>query len=183
MSIDTRIQTVIDHVIEVEGGYVNHPSDPGGATMYGITAAVARANGYTGPMQALPRALAFQIYYNRYVVEPKFDTIMQMSAPIAAEMIDSGVNAGVQRAAEWLQEALNLSNRQGEDWPDIPVDGKIGPNTRATLAKFLAKRSPALMVKLLDARQGKHYWELAEKNAKFEDFIPGWFNARIGNVT
>lgn len=183
MTIDTRIQAVIDHVIQVEGGYVNHPSDPGGATNFGITVAVARANGYDGPMQQLPRAVAFQIYYNRYVVEPRFDTIMAMSAPIAAELIDSGVNAGTQRAGEWLQEALNISNRQEKDWQDIPVDGKIGPNTRATLAKFIAKRGEPLMVKLLNARQAMHYWQLAEKNAKFEDFIPGWFDARVGGLS
>lgn len=182
-NIDARIQAVIDHVIQVEGGYSDHPNDPGGATMYGITVAVARANGYSGDMRQLPRSLAFQIYYNRYVVEPHFDTIVAMSSSIAAELIDSGVNAGVQRASEWLQEALNISNRQGADWPDIAVDGKIGPNTRAMLAKFIAKRGDALMVKLLNARQGMHYWQLAEKNTKFEDFIPGWFNARVGSIS
>lgn len=183
MTIDARIQAVIDHVIQVEGGYVNHPSDPGGATNFGITVAVARANGYNGPMQQLPRALAFQIYYNRYVVEPRFDAIMAMSAPIAAELIDSGVNAGIQRAGEWLQEALNISNRQEKDWQDIPVDGKIGPNTRAMLAKFIAKRGEPLMVKFLNVRQGMHYWRLAEKNPKFEDFMPGWYDARVGAIS
>jgi lysozyme family protein len=41
-----------------EGTYVDNPADPGGATMYGITAAVAQAWGYGGPMQSLPLATA-----------------------------------------------------------------------------------------------------------------------------
>jgi hypothetical protein len=54
MSVDT----LIDEVISREGGYVDHPADRGGPTMFGITEAVARANGYDGPMRNLPRATA-----------------------------------------------------------------------------------------------------------------------------
>lgn len=181
-TIDARIRAAIEHVLTVEGGYVDHPDDPGGATNFGITAAVARANGYDGPMRALPRELAFQIYYNRYVVEPRFDDIVSLSAPIAAELIDSGVNAGVQRAAEWLQAALNVANRKGADWPDIAVDGRIGPATLNALRAFLRRRDAVLMVRLLDAYQARHYLALAERNAKFESFIAGWFSTRIGNA-
>ena len=44
-----------------EGGYSNNPKDPGGETMWGITARVARAWGYSGPMKSLPRETAKQI--------------------------------------------------------------------------------------------------------------------------
>jgi lysozyme family protein len=46
---------LIDELIEREGGYVNHPGDKGGPTRFGNTEAVARAQGYTGPMALLPR--------------------------------------------------------------------------------------------------------------------------------
>ena len=62
------IEAIINGVIEVEGGYVNHPSDPGGATNMGITEAVARSAGYKGDMRNLPRSTAYSIYYTRYVV-------------------------------------------------------------------------------------------------------------------
>ena len=47
-----------DALIGNEGGYSNNPKDPGGETMWGITARVARAAGYTGPMRDLPRDTA-----------------------------------------------------------------------------------------------------------------------------
>ena len=57
---------LIDPLLDREGGYVNHPSDRGGPTAYGITQAVARANGYYGPMRALPREEAVAIYRRLY---------------------------------------------------------------------------------------------------------------------
>ena len=42
MNFDTAFEKLIDH----EGGYSNHATDPGGATNHGVTQAVARANGY-----------------------------------------------------------------------------------------------------------------------------------------
>ena len=69
MSIDS----LIDGVIGREGRYSNNPADTGGETMWGITIAVARANGYNGPMKAMPRDVAKSIYMNKYVVGPGFD--------------------------------------------------------------------------------------------------------------
>jgi lysozyme family protein len=53
-------------VIGIEGRYSNNPTDSGGATMYGITEAVARAYGYTGRMQDMPLGIAKEIYRQRY---------------------------------------------------------------------------------------------------------------------
>ena len=55
-------ERIINEIIRVEGGYVNDPSDSGGETNFGITVAVARANGYVGCMLDLPRSVAFDIY-------------------------------------------------------------------------------------------------------------------------
>ena len=64
------ISTLIDEVIAREGGYSDHPADRGGATHFGITQAVARANGYAGHMKALPRAAAETIYRQLYWESP-----------------------------------------------------------------------------------------------------------------
>ena len=60
------IAALIDEVIAREGGYGHHPADRGGATNFGITEAVARANGYAGDMRRLPRAFAETIYRRLY---------------------------------------------------------------------------------------------------------------------
>ncbi|HEX5258441.1 MAG TPA: glycosyl hydrolase 108 family protein, partial [Sphingomicrobium sp.] len=49
------VDTLIDGLIDREGGYADNPADKGGPTCFGITQAVARANGYCGPMRQLPR--------------------------------------------------------------------------------------------------------------------------------
>src|SRR3546814_14159705 len=53
---------LIDAVIDREGRYVNHPADRGGPTCWGITEAVARAEGHVGAMRDLPRDMAAPIY-------------------------------------------------------------------------------------------------------------------------
>ncbi|MEO6224401.1 MAG: glycosyl hydrolase 108 family protein, partial [Sphingomicrobium sp.] len=53
-----NIGAIIGRLIDREGGYVNNPADKGGPTIFGITEAVARAQGYAGPMRTMPRAEA-----------------------------------------------------------------------------------------------------------------------------
>ena len=50
---ETDVGTLIDALIEREGGYSNHPADRGGPTKFGITEAVARAHGFSGAMREL----------------------------------------------------------------------------------------------------------------------------------
>ena len=52
----------INKIIEIEGGYVDHPDDGGGKTNWGITEIKAQEFGYYGDMRDLSRELAFQIY-------------------------------------------------------------------------------------------------------------------------
>ncbi len=179
------IKRIIDGVIEVEGGFVDHPSDPGGATRSGITDRVARAAGYRGAMRELPRSTAFAIYWTRYVVAPNFDDVAAIDPLVAQELIDTGVNAGVDRASRWLQEALNALNSRARDYPNVGEDGDVGAATLAALKAFKAKRGPLgtrVLLRVLDTLQGAHYARLSDDDAKFEDFAFGWFAHRIGNV-
>ena len=70
--IASDADALIDAVIDREGRYVNHPADRGGATCWGITEAVARAEGYAGAMRDLPRADAASIYRRLYWLRPGF---------------------------------------------------------------------------------------------------------------
>ncbi len=178
------VDQMIDGILEREGRYVNHPSDPGGATNWGITQRVARANGYSGSMRALPKATAREIYRDEYIRKPKFLGIAEIDPLVAEEVIDSGVNAGQKRAALWFQQSLNVLNRRAKDYRDIAEDGDIGPATLGAYRALRRKRgnlkTRQLMLKCLNGLQFSHYFNLAEGGTKFEDFMIGWVDGRIG---
>jgi lysozyme family protein len=177
---------LIAAVFAVEGGYVNDPRDPGGETNHGITKAVARQAGYTGPMRELSKEIAAEIYFEDYIEQPGFVAVLEHSLPTAEELVDSGVNAGPGRAARWMQESLNHLNNGGRDYPDIAIDGRIGAGTRSAYAALRRRRGDqlacVLLIRLLDAKQAQHYMDLADRSASFEAFMVGWVRTRVGNV-
>ena len=178
MTVDAMIETLVGK----EGGYSNHPSDTGGETIWGITVAVARANGYTGPMRSMPRDTAKDIYRRKYFVLPGFDRVAKQSAAVAEELFDTGVNMGPSVASTFLQRLLNGLNRQGKDYADIGVDGDIGPATLRALKAYLAKRGKdgeRALLKGLNALQGARYVALAEGRSANEDFLHGWLLNRL----
>lgn len=180
MSVDNIIETTIGK----EGRYSNNPNDRGGETMWGITIAVARANGYQGAMSAMPRATAFDIFKREYFIKPGFAKILPVSEAIAEELFDTGVNMGQSTPAPWLQQWLNAFNRQGRDYPDISEDGIIGPGTVGALASLIRVRGKAvaesIMLKGLNADQAVRYKELTRKRGANEDFAVGWLANRVG---
>lgn len=137
-------------------------------------------------MRALPAAFAEHVYYDDHIKGPGFDRLIAVSDPVAREPIDSGVNTGPKHPSVWLQTALNSLNRRQHDYNDVAVDGQVGPATvRAyqSLAKMRGKTMACRMVvRLMDCQQAVYYLSLARNNSKFEDFMPGWVSARIGNV-
>jgi len=170
------IETILDGVIKAEGGYVDHPADRGGPTNYGITESVARASGWTGPIKGITEEFARGVYREQYVRRPGFDSIATMSAAVGAELVDTGVNMGPGTAGAILQRALNLLNRGGSTYADIPVDGQCGPQTRGALRAFLDSRPHAerILLKLMNILQGHRYVEIAERDESQEDFVAGW---------
>jgi lysozyme family protein len=104
-------------LIEHEGGYVNHPSDPGGETMFGVTARVARANGYAGPMRQLPlstaRSIAKAVYWDSLGCDDYDNRVSVL-------LFDTLYNGG--RPVLWAQKACG-----------VEADGQLGPGTRKAL--------------------------------------------------
>lgn len=177
------IDDLIDAVIDREGGYVHHPADRGGPTRFGITEAVARANGYAGDMRHFARPAAVAIYRKLYWTGPAFDRVAERAPALAAELFDTGVNMGPIVAAGFLQRALNALNRNGRDYADVLLDGRIGAQTLAALDAFLATRgegAEVVLVKALEALQGERYLTLAEQRPANEAFLYGWLAQRIG---
>ena len=176
------IEKIIDGIIAAEGGYVNDPKDAGGATRYGITEAVAKANGYQGDMKELPMIFARQVYKNQYYLTPKFDQVGAIAPEVAAELIDIGVNMGTGFAKTTLQGALNFLNRQGSDYKDIAEDGGIGAGTIAALTALVARRGMAgqkMLLKTIIIMRGARYLAICKGNPVQEDFLYGWLDSRV----
>jgi lysozyme family protein len=186
MPTSPSLDTLVDDVIDREGDYVHHPADRGGPTRWGITEAVARAQGFTGSMRTLSREAAADIYRNIYWFAPGFDRIAARAPRIAAELFDTGVNMGTAAAIGFLQRALNALNRSARDYPDIVVDRTIGPATLHALDGFLRARGPrgeTVLLRAIEALQGERYIALAERRPSQEAFLYGWLANRIGSST
>jgi lysozyme family protein len=176
------IETLIDNVIGREGGYSNHPSDTGGATMWGITERVARKQGYQGDMRLLPRATAVAIYRQLYAIDTGFAAVAEINAAVGEELFDTGVNMGPSVPALWFQESLNAFNAQGKLYPDIKEDGDIGPKTLTAFRAYLKARgadAEIVMLRALNSSQGERYKYLARSRPANEDFVFGWFRNRV----
>ncbi len=177
------VDTLIDEVIGREGGYSNHPADKGGATRWGVTEAVARADGYRGDMRLYPREEAVAVYRRIYWLRPGFDRVAEHAPRVAAELFDTGVNMGPGVAIGFLQRALNALNRGAGDYPDMAVDRKIGGRTMGALEAFIARRGAAgeaVLLKAIEALQGERYLRLAEERPANEAFLYGWLANRLG---
>lgn len=180
------VAAILAMIFGHEGGYVNDRNDPGGETNWGCTVAVARANGYTGPMRTMPKAECQRILQREYFEKPGFMPIIAREPVLAYEIIDSGVNAGQGRAGLWFQASLNVFSRGGRDYPEIKTDGKVGPATIAAFDSLRRVRGPKraceLMVKSADAYQAAHYQKLCTGSTALSSFCVGWFDHRIGNA-
>jgi len=177
-----NITDTITALIQREGGYTNDPNDKGGETNFGITVAVARAFGYTGPMASMTQQVARDIYAQRYWHQPRFDDVDMASELVAEELLDTGVNMGTATAGKFLQRALNVLNQGDKTYPNIAVDGGVGNMTIAALKAFLAARGKAgetVLVRMLNAQQSVRYIELAEANVTQESFEFGWQLNRV----
>lgn len=123
----TPYRRALRFVLKREGGYVNHPNDPGGHTNMGVTLATftswRRSRGEPDPtvddLKALTHEEAFDLYRAMYWDAVKGDSLPE---PVAHLLFDMAVNAGPARAIKLLQEALGVT-----------ADGVIGPQTMAAV--------------------------------------------------
>jgi lysozyme family protein len=159
-NFDAALAAVLTH----EGGYVNHPRDPGGATNKGVTQAV-----YDDWREdkGLPRLSVRDItpeevtaiYKLQYWDRVKGD---QLPAGVDYCVFDFAVNSGVNRAARYLQQAVGAT-----------PDGQIGP---ATLAAVGCKPPSEVVNDVCDARM-----EFLRRLTTFATFGRGW-SRRVSDV-
>lgn len=117
VTFDMAFERLIGH----EGGYVNHPDDPGGETNWGITLRTAREAGYAGSMRDLTREQAREIYRTAYWGRARCD---EYDGAIAFQVFDAAVNHGIGNSIRFLQRAASVA-----------ADGSMGPITMAAIAR------------------------------------------------
>lgn len=110
----------LTRLLKDEGGYTDHPSDPGGPTNFGITLSDARrywkGNATADDVRALPQSVARKIYREQYWNVLRCD---DLPAGVDYAVFDYGVNSGVGRAGKVLRRVLKLSDRSSVVTDDV----------------------------------------------------------------
>lgn len=158
---------IAKEILAREGGYVNDPSDPGGATKYGVTIHTMRRLGLDldgdgdvdrDDVKRLTMDQAVDIFLRHYFRGPKID---QLPEPIQATVFDMQVNAGA-NAVKILQRLLNDAKTPGTP---LVADGRIGPKTIA--ATFSAQdRMGDFLRDAYGIARRDYYYSLADHRPK-----------------
>ena len=148
------------YVLASEGGYVNHPRDPGKATNMGITIATLRAWRGTKvtneDVRNLTQAEALAIYKAQY-----WDTVRADLLPLGLDYLtfDYAVNSGPARAIKDLQRTVGADD-----------DGVIGQKTLSKIKEYIAANG---MQALLNAYATRR-WNFVQGLSTFSTFGNGW---------
>ena len=150
-----NVDDIIDQTIGHEGGFVNDPDDPGGATKYGITIGTLRAvrgRATVQDVRDLTRDEAVEIYRDRYFYRPRIDEL-----PIAMQptVFDMYVNAGG-NAIKILQRLLSEFNEQ------VSVDGALGPQTISATERAY-RRAGEFLVDAYGIARRNYYFRIADR--------------------
>lgn len=136
----TDFLRVIPLLLELEGGYVNDPSDPGGETKYGIS----RRAYPSLDIANLTKDQASQIYYTDYWLKGQCQAI---PFPLNCYHFDTGVNQGITQAAHILQRTVGVT-----------VDGVIGPATLAAACAMPSAQYYLYLVERLKVYRSLQEW-------------------------
>ncbi len=160
MNKQLTFDEIFDRLIGHEGGYVNHPKDPGGETNWGITKNTAVANGYTGSMKALTREQAKAIYKTAYWERAQCE---KYDSAIGYQLFDMVVNHGPGNGIRMLQRAVGVAD-----------DGRVGPIT----INAIKLKTVADVLVLMNAER----LEFFAKLNTFPTFGRGWTRRVAGNL-
>ena len=163
-NFDECLQIILHH----EGGYVNHPKDPGGMTNLGVTKRVYEDwVGYAvseHTMQHLTEEDVAPIYKKNYWDRIKGDDLPE---GLNLCVFDFGVNAGTGRAAKYLQTMIGTV-----------VDGGIGPMTIRALDEHVSLIGLQETIEQYQENRQRYY----EKLKTFKTFGRGW-TRRVNETT
>jgi lysozyme family protein len=161
---EARFETCLAEVLRHEGGFADHPDDPGGATNMGITRQTLAAWRGVTPASALPvaavktlrRAEAAQIYHRNYWKPLAGD---ELPAGLDLILFDFAVHSGPSRALKTLQSELG-----------VRMDGIMGPLTLSGIRQRVLLQGDA---RLIDALCGRRL-DFLQQLSSFAVFGKGW---------
>ena len=162
------VESIAAEIVRREGGYVNDPDDPGGATKHGVTLGTMRGLklDLTGDgrvdvadVKALTPAKAAEIYVRHYFHEPRIDLLPE---PLQASVFDMQVNAGA-NAVRILQRLLAAFGVPLKD------DGVIGPITAQAVAGAM-DAAPGHLVDAYGIARRCYYYRLADQRPASRKF-------------
>lgn len=155
------VRQIASEIVDREGGFVNDPNDPGGATNYGVTIHTMRVLGLdldgdgdvdVTDVRALPRERAVEIFIEHYYRRPHIDRLPEALQPT---VFDMQVNAGT-NALRILQRLLRDMGQE------IVVDGVIGPQTIAA-AETVHDRAGQALVDAYGIARRNFYYAIADR--------------------
>ncbi|MCG7622609.1 holin-associated N-acetylmuramidase [Epibacterium sp. Ofav1-8] len=158
------VAKIAREIVAREGGYVNDPDDPGGATKHGVTIHTLRRLGLdlTGDgavdrrdVKALDRAQAEEIFLREYFRRPRLHLLPE---PLQASVFDMHVNAGA-NAVRILQRLLCDMGY------DVAVDGAMGPQT-AKAAQAAGQVNMEALVNAYGIARRNYYFDLADRRPR-----------------
>ena len=153
----TSSDEITAEIVRREGGFVNDPDDPGGATKYGVTIHTLRAlrgSATVADVKALTEAEAVAIFKGQYFERPKID---QLPAPLQASVYDMQVNAGA-NAIKILQRLT------AEFGVKLAVDGVLGPKSIGAIDRIHHKAG-AQFVDAYGIARRNYYLRIGDRRA------------------
>ena len=151
-------EEIVEGVLHREGGYVDHPNDPGGETKYGI----AKRSHPDEDIKNMTMDRAADIYEKDYWKPSKATSLPKSMQECYFDMV---VNMGQRRAVKILQKACNSKGCS------LVVDGLIGKATIGACKSLEASRFRAFRV--------KYYVELVSRKPTLMKYYFGWFRRVI----
>jgi len=155
------VQAIAEAIVAREGGYVNDPDDPGGATNHGVTIHTMRRLGLdltgdgrvtSADVRRLTRTKAVRIFIEEYFRRPRLHWLPE---PLQASVFDMTVNAG----SNGIKILQRLVTSMG--FP-ASVDGVIGPKTRDAVEKAFAA-APDHLADAYGISRRNYYYQLADR--------------------
>jgi lysozyme family protein len=162
----------IPTVLRREGGFVDNPNDPGGATNFGVSARWLQSKGLLEQLEegdktqdevmairSMTKEQAMGFYKAYWWDFYKYQDLQ--SQPVATKVFDTAVNMGASRSHRILQKIVG-----------VPQDGVLGAKSFAEANAM----SPSVLIVNFQSAQAQFYRGLVAKNPKLQEFLTGWLN-------